>query len=171
MSHVPNNNGSIRNKRPHCLHNTLRGGAVSTSSSSAAKLAENGKPLSCRQRQCKKDEVLVVTCGLLFNSLIRYTQSIRKKIEQELSKKSQSRISTKGVIYHPDKRIKGTVSALGISPALTVGTNLTVLEAAQLMMVKKHSCVIVVDNHGDPCGVITVRRNGCCKYYHLQEAF
>ncbi|KAI7880303.1 CBS-domain-containing protein [Lichtheimia hyalospora FSU 10163] len=102
-------------------------------------LAENGKTLSCRQRQWKKDE------------------SIRKKIEQELSKKRQSRISTTGVIFHPDKKINGTVSTLGLSPALAVGMKSLVLEAAQWMMVKKHNCVIVMDNQGNPCGTVTAK--------------
>lgn len=64
------------------------------------------------------------------------------------------------------------MSALGISPALAVGTSSTALEAAQLMMVKKHSCVVVVDNHGDPCGVITVRKeDDYFQYFYLQQAF
>ena len=165
MSHVSNNNVSIRNQRSHCLYKSLQ--VVSSpldSKLNMKALAENGKTLSSRQRQWKKDEVLIVYMRFVFQLINKIDpQSIRKKIEQELSKKRQSRISTKGVIFHPGKKIKGTVSAFEISPALAVGMKSLVLEAAQWMMVKKHNCVIVMDNQGNPCGTVTVRRD-CC--YH-----
>ncbi|KAG1435849.1 hypothetical protein G6F56_013808 [Rhizopus delemar] len=80
--------------------------------------------VSSRQRQSKKDE------------------AIRKKIEQELSKKRGP--STR---IRQTRKIAGTVSALRPAQALTVRENILIIEAAQLMAAKRSDCVLVVDDH------------------------
>ncbi|KAG2228129.1 hypothetical protein INT45_009175 [Circinella minor] len=89
---------------------------------------------SSRQRQSKKDE------------------AIRKKIEQELSKKrgGSSRI-------RQTKKIAGTVSALRPAQALTVRENILVMEAAQLMAAKRSDCVLVIDDDEHLSGIFTAK--------------
>ena len=78
-------------------------------------------------------------------------QAIRKKIEQELSKKrgGSSRI-------RQTKKIAGTVSALRPAQALTVRENILVMEAAQLMAAKRSDCVLVIDDDEHLSGIFTV---------------
>ncbi|KAI7878315.1 CBS-domain-containing protein [Lichtheimia hyalospora FSU 10163] len=89
---------------------------------------------SSRQRQSKKDE------------------AIRKKIEQELSKKrgSTSRI-------RQTRKVAGTVSALRPAQALTVRDHMLVMEAAQLMAAKRSDCVLVVDDEEHLSGIFTAK--------------
>lgn len=87
-----------------------------------------------RQRQTKRDE------------------AIRKKVEQELSKK---KAGTKRV--RQTKKIAGTVSALRPSQALTVKENMLVIEASQLLAAKRSDCVLVVDEHDHLSGIFTAK--------------
>ncbi|KAG0165780.1 hypothetical protein DFQ30_008011 [Apophysomyces sp. BC1015] len=88
--------------------------------------------LGSRQRQSKRDE------------------AIRKKLEQELSKKraGQTRL-------RQSRKIAGTVSALRPAQALTVKENMLVIEAAQLMAAKRSDCVLVVDEDDHLSGIFT----------------
>ncbi|KAH8553335.1 hypothetical protein BGW37DRAFT_485323 [Umbelopsis sp. PMI_123] len=87
-----------------------------------------------RQRQSRKDE------------------AIRKKIEQELSKKrgGSSRV-------RQTKKVAGTVSALRPAQALTVKENILIIEAAQLMAAKRSDCVLVVDEEDHLSGIFTAK--------------
>ncbi|KAG1449574.1 hypothetical protein G6F46_010848 [Rhizopus delemar] len=88
-----------------------------------------------RQRQSKRDE------------------AIRKKLEQELSKKKSG--SNKKV--RQTRKIAGTVSALRPSQALTVKENMLVIEAAQLLAAKRSDCVLVVDDEEHLSGIFTAK--------------
>ncbi|KAI8887788.1 CBS-domain-containing protein [Backusella circina FSU 941] len=85
-----------------------------------------------RQRQSKRDE------------------AIRKKLEQELSKKKSG---SKRV--RQTRKIAGTVSALRPAQALTVKENMLVIEASQLMAAKRSDCVLVVDEDDHLSGIFT----------------
>ncbi|KAI9247721.1 hypothetical protein BDA99DRAFT_446670 [Phascolomyces articulosus] len=87
-----------------------------------------------RQRQSKKDE------------------AIRKKIEQELSKKRNT-----GVRVRQTKKMTGTVSALRPSQAFTMKESILVIEAAQLMAAKRSNCVLVVDEEDHLSGIFTAK--------------
>ncbi|KAI9497635.1 hypothetical protein BDB00DRAFT_756393, partial [Zychaea mexicana] len=87
-----------------------------------------------RQRQNKRDE------------------AIRKKLEQEFSKKRAS--STR---IRQTRKIAGTVSALRPSQALTVKESLLVIEASQLMAAKRSDCVLVVDEDDHLSGIFTAK--------------
>ncbi|KAI9312134.1 hypothetical protein BX666DRAFT_1989109 [Dichotomocladium elegans] len=89
---------------------------------------------SSRQRQSKKDE------------------AIRKKLEQELSKKRGG--STR--IRHT-RKIAGTVSALRPAQALTIRENILVIEAAQLMAAKRSDCALVIDEEDHLSGIFTAK--------------
>ncbi|KAJ2963791.1 hypothetical protein NQZ79_g1211 [Umbelopsis isabellina] len=97
-----------------------------------------------RQRQSKKDEVLITSMTV--------TGAIRKKIEQELSKK---RGNTSRV--RQTKKVAGTVSALRPAQALTVKENILIIEAAQLMAAKRSDCVLVVDEDDHLSGIFTAK--------------
>ncbi|ORX54589.1 CBS-domain-containing protein [Hesseltinella vesiculosa] len=91
--------------------------------------------IGSRQRQSKKDE------------------AIRRKLEQELSKKRQS----SSRIRHNNRKIPGTVSSLRPSQALTVKENLLVIEASQLMAAKRGDSVLVVDENDHLSGIFTAK--------------
>ncbi|CAO3597006.1 unnamed protein product [Absidia cylindrospora] len=84
--------------------------------------------VSSRQRQSKKDE------------------AIRKKIENELSKKRSTTSSSRLKQNNSNRKIAGTVSALRPAQALTIREHILVIEAAQLMAAKRSDCVLVVDD-------------------------
>jgi len=107
------------------MSNTSGDGAVGPQPSSS---------VTARQRQSKKDE------------------AIRKKIEQELSKKRNTTSRARQT-----KKIAGTVSALRPSQALTVKENILVIEAAQLMAAKRSDCVLVVDDDDHLSGIFTAK--------------
>ncbi|OAD69095.1 hypothetical protein PHYBLDRAFT_22406 [Phycomyces blakesleeanus NRRL 1555(-)] len=103
--------------------------AIATARAETPDVANNG-----RQRQTKKDE------------------AIRKKLEQELSKK---RTGTTRV--RQTRKIAGTVSALRPAQALTVKENMLVIEASQLMAAKRSDCVLVVDEDDHLSGIFTAK--------------
>lgn len=93
-------------------------------------------------------------------------QSLRKKIENELSRKrpgggrgGQQELSTpSGFAKRPSKRnIKGTVAGLRPSPALTVPEGMSVADAAQLCAAKRTDCVLVVDEEEGLSGIFTAK--------------
>lgn len=87
-------------------------------------------------------------------------QSLRKKIENELSRKrtggapaSQSNQVKKG----RKQAQKGTVAGLRPSPALTVPESMTVADASQLCAAKRSDCVLVVDEEEGLSGIFTAK--------------
>ncbi|KAI8597482.1 hypothetical protein EDD21DRAFT_310767 [Dissophora ornata] len=90
---------------------------------------------SARHRQTKKDE------------------AIRRKIEQELSKKRHSSRKAK----QTQKVMAGTVSALRVSQALTVSESITVTEASQNMAAKRADCVLVINDEEHLSGIFTAK--------------
>ncbi|ORZ18094.1 hypothetical protein BCR42DRAFT_350631 [Absidia repens] len=107
---------------------------LSSVASSRADTSESAS-IGSRQRQSKKDE------------------AIRRKLEQELSKKRQS--SSGGIRL--GRKIPGTVSALRPTQALTVKEHLLVMEASQLMAAKRGDCVLVVDENDHLSGIFTAK--------------
>ncbi|KAI9021536.1 hypothetical protein CLU79DRAFT_753718 [Phycomyces nitens] len=103
--------------------------AIATARVETPDITNNG-----RQRQTKRDE------------------AIRKKLEQELSKK---RTGTTRV--RQTRKIAGTVSALRPAQALTVKENMLVIEASQLMAAKRSDCVLVVDEDDHLSGIFTAK--------------
>ncbi|KAG2212291.1 hypothetical protein INT47_001650 [Mucor saturninus] len=89
-----------------------------------------------RQRQLKRDE------------------AIRKKLEQEFSKKRPSNSSR---TLGKNRRIAGTVSALRPGQALTVKESMLVMESAQLMAAKRCDCVLVIDDDDHLSGIFTAK--------------
>jgi hypothetical protein len=92
-------------------------------------------------------------------------QSLRKKIENELSRKrgpangqsqSQSQSAQQGA-KKGKKALKGTVAGLRPSPALTVPESMTVADASQLCAAKRTDCVLVVDEEEGLSGIFTAK--------------
>jgi len=92
-------------------------------------------------------------------------QSLRKKIENELSRKrgpangqsqSQSQSAQQGA-KKGKKAQKGTVAGLRPSPALTVPESMTVADASQLCAAKRTDCVLVVDEEEGLSGIFTAK--------------
>ncbi|KAI7902520.1 uncharacterized protein BX663DRAFT_511322 [Cokeromyces recurvatus] len=109
-------------------------GSLSSTSTAVQSTESDMLSVSSRQRQSKKDE------------------AIRKKIEQELSKRRNSSTRIKQT-----KKIAGTVSALRPAQALTVRETILVIEAAQLMAAKRSDCVLVVDEEEHLSGIFTAK--------------
>ncbi|KTW27760.1 hypothetical protein T552_02200 [Pneumocystis carinii B80] len=87
-----------------------------------------------RKRQSRKDE------------------AIRRKIENELSKKKPT-----AARLHPGKQESRTVLSLKPSPPLTVQIGITVSEASQLMAAKREDCILVVDDDQHLIGIFTAK--------------
>ena len=93
-------------------------------------------------------------------------QSLRKKIESELSRKrpggSRQQSSQQGQgagngSKSSRKAQKGTVAGLKPSPALTVPESMTVADASQLCAAKRTDCVLVVDDEEGLSGIFTAK--------------
>lgn len=93
-------------------------------------------------------------------------QSLRKKIENELSRKrgpangqqSQSQNAQQAQAGKKNKKAqKGTVAGLRPSPALTVPESMTVADASQLCAAKRTDCVLVVDEEEGLSGIFTAK--------------
>jgi len=85
-------------------------------------------------------------------------KSLRKKIENELSRKRTGGNAPQ----RPDKRgskkpLKGTVAGLRPSPALTVPESMSVADASQLCAAKRTDCVLVVDDEEGLSGIFTAK--------------
>ncbi|KAL1411479.1 hypothetical protein Q8F55_002440 [Vanrija albida] len=95
----------------------------------------------------------------------RRDESLRKKIESELSRKrpggrhEQPTQSTPGgATKRSSKRpAKGTVAGLRPSPALTVPEGMSVADASQLCAAKRTDCVLVVDDEEGLSGIFTAK--------------
>ncbi|KAI9829590.1 MAG: hypothetical protein M1819_006095 [Sarea resinae] len=110
--------------------------SVETHGSTVAQSETNTSTLSTsRQKQSKRDE------------------AIRKKIENDLSKKR----ATTARARQTRKAPPGTVLALKPSPALQIKPNITVAEAAQLMAAKREDCVLVTDDNDRIAGIFTAK--------------
>ncbi|WWC70014.1 uncharacterized protein I206_103958 [Kwoniella pini CBS 10737] len=88
-------------------------------------------------------------------------QSLRKKIESELSRKrpgsgAPSTNQTSGRRSNK-KPQKGTVAGLRPSPALTVPEGMSVADASQLCAAKRADCVLVVDDEEGLSGIFTAK--------------
>jgi hypothetical protein len=95
-------------------------------------------------------------------------KSLRKKIENELSRKrtggnAPQRADKRGT----KKPQKGTVAGLRPSPALTVPESMSVADASQLCAAKRTDCVLVVDDEEGLSGIFTAKdlafRVSACK--------
>ncbi|KAI8388755.1 uncharacterized protein BYT42DRAFT_491092 [Radiomyces spectabilis] len=116
---------------------TKRSGSRIASSTSQRTENLDSSTVGSRQRQSKRDE------------------AIRKKLEQELSKKRSGTSSTRSLRH--TRKIAGTVSALRPAQALTVKENMLVIESAQLMAAKRADCVLVVDDDDHLSGIFTAK--------------
>lgn len=92
-------------------------------------------------------------------------QSLRKKIENELSRKrgqpgggGQGQGQTPSQQSKKNKKAqKGTVAGLRPSPALTVPEGMSVADASQLCAAKRTDCVLVVDEEEGLSGIFTAK--------------
>ena len=96
-------------------------------------------------------------------------QSLRKKIEGELSRKRPGNSRGQSGAAQPGtpsgaggrgsskKAQKGTVAGLKPSPALTVPESMTVADASQLCAAKRTDCVLVVDEEEGLSGIFTAK--------------
>ncbi len=91
-------------------------------------------------------------------------QSLRKKIEGELSRKRPGSSATTSSQTAGGKRQsgtkkaqKGTVAGLRPSPALTVPEGMSVADASQLCAAKRTDCVLVVDDEEGLSGIFTAK--------------
>ncbi|WVQ82078.1 hypothetical protein IAT38_004206 [Cryptococcus sp. DSM 104549] len=93
-------------------------------------------------------------------------QSLRKKIESELSRKrpgsgtaaqQQTQGGSAGGKRGSKKAQKGTVAGLRPSPALTVPEGMSVADASQLCAAKRADCVLVVDEEEGLSGIFTAK--------------
>ncbi|KAN0063166.1 hypothetical protein ACQY0O_004330 [Thecaphora frezii] len=94
-----------------------------------------------RKRQSKRDE------------------AIRKKIENELQRKSGKPATPVSRRRKPTRPAPaaGTVSALRPLPALTVPQSISVADASQLCAAKRTDCVLVVDDEEHLAGIFTAK--------------
>ena len=90
-------------------------------------------------------------------------KSLRKKIENELSRKRNSGPASNQVAAGAGgkrgskKAQKGTVAGLRPSPALTVPEGMSVADASQLCAAKRTDCVLVVDEEEGLSGIFTAK--------------
>ncbi|KAI9145039.1 hypothetical protein BKA69DRAFT_1121979 [Paraphysoderma sedebokerense] len=86
--------------------------------------------------------------------------TIRKKVEKELSRKSGSNASRRSQPQpapsssQPTSK-NGTVASLRPSPPVTIRQSARVLEAAQLMAARRADALLIVDNQERLCGIVT----------------
>lgn len=85
-------------------------------------------------------------------------KSLRKKIENELSRKRTGGNAPQRADKRGSKKPqKGTVAGLRPSPALTVPESLSVADASQLCAAKRTDCVLVVDDEEGLSGIFTAK--------------
>ncbi|KAI8884299.1 CBS-domain-containing protein [Backusella circina FSU 941] len=108
--------------------------------------------MSKRPTKIKATEALDTNEGRLRQS--KRDEAIRKKLEQEFSKKRPSNSSR---TLRQNRRLAGTVSALRPGQALTVKESMLVVESAQLMAAKRCDCVLVVNENDHLSGIFTAK--------------
>ncbi|KAJ3271848.1 hypothetical protein HDV01_006133 [Terramyces sp. JEL0728] len=81
----------------------------------------------------------------------RRDDQIRKKVEQELSKRTKQR----NTINPAKDSRRGTVSSLKPAPAIIIIETAKIIQAAQLMAAKRIDAVLVVSEQGDLVGILT----------------
>ena len=91
-----------------------------------------------RKRQSKRDE------------------AIRKKLEADLSKKRTAASATPRP-RNAKRPTPGTVMALKPASAVTVGPEMSVKDASQLMAAKREDCVLVIDEQQHLAGIFTAK--------------
>ncbi|AAW46536.1 conserved hypothetical protein [Cryptococcus deneoformans JEC21] len=131
MSRIPVPHGGFHHTLPHSPQPT-RTDSMSTSSPAS----------DTRRKQSKRDE------------------SLRKKIESELSRKrpgSNATQQSNGGKRSSKRPQKGTVAGLRPSPALTVPEGMSVADASQLCAAKRADCVLVVDEEEGLSGIFTAK--------------
>lgn len=84
-------------------------------------------------------------------------KSLRKKIENELSRKRTGNNAPRDQKRQSKKPQKGTVAGLRPSPALTVPEGMSVADASQLCAAKRTDCVLVVDDEEGLSGIFTAK--------------
>ncbi|KAI8925503.1 hypothetical protein BC831DRAFT_460579 [Entophlyctis helioformis] len=88
----------------------------------------------------------------------RRDDAIRKKVEQELSRRTKKRGSTgsAGAARQDARRSRaGTVSSLRPAPAIIIIETARIIQAAQLMAAKRADAVLVVNEDGALAGILT----------------
>ncbi|KAF5673181.1 ribosomal subunit s4 [Fusarium heterosporum] len=114
---------------------------------------ETGSSLSAsRQKQSKRDENMPRNHSKK-KGANSSNQAIRKKLENDLSKKKNLTSRAR----HSRKAPPGTVLALKPSQALQIKPATTVSEAAQLMAAKREDCVLVTDDDDRIAGIFTAK--------------
>lgn len=105
--------------------------------------------------------ILTLSAVVVVPLLISSGQTLRKKIESELSRKrnvsSIPHTSGRGRRTAKSAVAKGTVAALKPTSALTVPESITVAEASQLCAAKRTDCVLVVDDEEGLSGIFTAK--------------
>ncbi|KAI8800778.1 hypothetical protein BJ742DRAFT_840332 [Cladochytrium replicatum] len=86
----------------------------------------------------------------------RRDDAIRKKVEQELAKKTSARRSSTNAAGNSRSKTKsGTVSSLKPAPAITVLETARIVQAAQLMAAKRADAVLAINEDGQLSGILT----------------
>ncbi|KAJ3325063.1 hypothetical protein HDU76_013257 [Blyttiomyces sp. JEL0837] len=85
----------------------------------------------------------------------RRDDAIRKKVEQELSRKTQSKRNSFGAERSRRTSKTGTVSSLRPAAAITVLESARIVQAAQLMAAKRADAVLAVNEEGQLSGILT----------------
>ncbi|EGF77349.1 hypothetical protein BATDEDRAFT_36036 [Batrachochytrium dendrobatidis JAM81] len=88
----------------------------------------------------------------------RRDDAIRKKVEQELSRRTMKRNSASSASgqKHDTRRTRvGTVSSLRPAPAIIIIETARIIQAAQLMAAKRTDAVLVVGEDGALAGILT----------------
>ncbi|ATY64063.1 mitochondrial ribosomal subunit S4 [Cordyceps militaris] len=123
-----------------------------------AQPSEAGSSVSAsRQKQSKRDEWQPPQNPNRVRNKVAdsnpHRQAIRRKIENDLSKKKNLTNRAR----HSRKAPPGTVMALKPSQALQIKPGTTVSEAAQLMAAKREDCVLVTDDDDRIAGIFTAK--------------
>ncbi|KAJ3227689.1 hypothetical protein HK099_000794 [Clydaea vesicula] len=85
----------------------------------------------------------------------RRDDAIRRKVEQELSRKKPARKTSSMTLQAKRNALKGTVASLKPNPAITVLESARIANVAQLMAAKRSDAVLVVNEEGQLSGILT----------------
>jgi CBS domain-containing protein len=84
----------------------------------------------------------------------RRDEAIRKKVEQELTRRTNKKRGS-GASMSSRRNSKGTVSSLRPNPAIVIYQTAKIIQAAQLMAAKRTDAVLAVNENGDLVGILT----------------